>query len=283
MVVRKSGVTVGLACMFAYVALYVGTNMLTRLLAPSLPLMQIALFRYGFAIPAILFVMVASGKAAFRIKSTRVHVTRGVLAAVGSICGYAAIATLPLGDATALFFTAPLLVTAGAALLLREQAGKFRLICIAGGFFGVLMIARPNLGSASGVLAGLANAICAALGVLLVRHFRNTEGALALALTTSIVCVAALAFPACLEWKSASPVEFLMLVALGVMGGGATILLNVAYRMPLPPCSQASTIWLCHLAWRPVSSFGRSFSGHLLRRVARLSLPPGCSASAAII
>ena len=76
-------------------------------------------------IPVILLVLAASPNSTFRITSGTVHFTRGILAAVGSICGYAAIAELPLGDATALFFMAPLFVTAGAVFVLREKSGIF--------------------------------------------------------------------------------------------------------------------------------------------------------------
>lgn len=220
----------GVACMFVYVMLYVGTNMLTKLLAPSLPLVQIALFRYGFAVPVILFVLAAAGKCAFRIGSARVHAVRGLLAAAGSVFGYAAIAALPLGDATALFFTAPLLVAAGAVFVLGERSGVLRGVCIAVGFAGVFMIAQPHFAGLGGIAAGLGNALCAALGVLMVRRFRNTEGALPLAFTTSIVCVAVLVVPAYLTWSSVSPKDLVALIALGAMGGAATILLNVAYQ-----------------------------------------------------
>jgi drug/metabolite transporter (DMT)-like permease len=227
---RMSGTYLGIACMFAYVALYVGTNMLTKVLAPSLPLVQIALFRYAFAVPLILFVLMAAGKSSFRVNSARVHVVRGVLAAAGSVCGYAAIAALPLGDATALFFTAPLLVAGGAVFVLGERSGILRGVCIAAGFAGVFMIAQPHFAGLAGIAAGLGNASCAALGVLTVRRFRKTEGALPLAFTTSIVCVAVLGVPAFLTWSAVSPPDLLALVALGILGGAATILLNVAYQ-----------------------------------------------------
>jgi drug/metabolite transporter (DMT)-like permease len=221
--------------MFVYVALYVGTNMLTKMLAPSLPLIQVALFRYGFAIPAILSVILAAGRPSFRVNSRGVHVARGILAAAGSICGYAAIASLPLGDATALFYTAPLLVTGGAVFFLGERSGVLRGLCITAGFLGVMMIAQPHFADVLGVVLGLGNALCAALGVLVVRRYRATEGALALALTTSIICVGTLAIPASLAWRSVSAPELLALAALGTMGGAATILLNFAYQNAPPP------------------------------------------------
>lgn len=220
----------GIIYMLGYVLLFIATNAVTKVMAVSLPLVQVATFRYAFAVPAILLVFVLSSKEGVRIADPRVHVGRGMLAAAGSLCGYYAISKLSLGDATSLFFLAPLLVTAGAAFFLRERAGMVRMLCIAGGFAGVVLIAQPHLGGIAGILAGLGNAACAASGVLLVRFVRNREGALSLALTTSAVCTAILVPPTIFVWTPVSADELLALSALGLMGGMATLLLNLAYQ-----------------------------------------------------
>ena len=227
--------TAGLVCMFGYVFLFVATNAVTKRLSESLPLTEIALFRYALAVPTILLVLGATRGATLRIDSAGLHLVRGVLAVIGSLSGYGAMASLPLGDATALFFLSPLLVTAGAALMLRERPSAVRGSCIVAGFIGVLMIAQPHFASLPGVMAGLANAACAASGVLLVRHARNRESALSLALTTSLVCSAVLSLPASAVWVQPSLPEFAALVALGVMGGFATALLNTAYQSAPAP------------------------------------------------
>jgi drug/metabolite transporter (DMT)-like permease len=101
----------------------------------------------------------------------------------------------------------------------------------------VVMVAQPNLGSGSciAVVAGIANAICAASGVLFVRWLRSTEQPLSLALTTSIVCAASLFLPAQLSWSDRAPDVMFELAALGIMGGSATLLLNLAYSSAPAP------------------------------------------------
>lgn len=226
----------GIPYMLGYLVLFVAANAATKHLTLTLPLVEIAYFRYALAIPVIWLVLARRGDA-FRINSLGAHVGRGLLAAIGSICGYAAIATLPLGDATVLFYVAPLLTAAGAALLLGERADLATAICVAAAFAGVVMVAQPNLGSGSGlaVAAGVANAICAASGVLLVRWLRSTEQPLSLALTTSIVCAASLFLPAQLSWSDRASDVMLELAALGIMGGSATLLLNLAYSSSPAP------------------------------------------------
>lgn len=235
----RHGPRFGIACMTGYVALFVATNMITKALAHSLPLTEIALFRYAIAIPTIFALMAASG-VALQINRFTVHVTRGLLAVVGSLCGYQAIAALPLGDATALFYVAPLLVTAGAVVVLRERTGLLRLSCVLAGFGGVILIAQPHAAQTTGVLAGAGNALCAAAGVLVIRATRSTESALSLAVTTSAVCTAVLIPIAALSWATPTWPEWAALAALGAAGGLATVLLNTAYQSA--PAAQLATI-----------------------------------------
>ena len=254
----------GLPYMVGYLALFVAANAATKHLAATLPLTEIAYFRYALAIPVIWLVL-ALRREEFRVNSLGAHVGRGLLAAIGSVCGYAAIASMPLGDATVLFYVAPILTAGGAALLLGERAGFATAVCIAASFAGVVMVAQPNFGSGVGVVAGFANAVFASLGVLLVRWLRGTEQPLSLALTTSIVCAASLFLPAQFLWSDITPDVVFELAALGVMGGLATLLLNLAYsNAPAPllagldflavPASMiaGSVLWNQHSSWLAV-------------------------------
>lgn len=97
----------GPACMLVYVPLFVATNALTKALSNGLPLAEIAFFRYAVAVPVIGMVLLTARTGGVRVSRAGLHLVRGALAAGGSFSGYAAMASLPLGDATALFYLAP--------------------------------------------------------------------------------------------------------------------------------------------------------------------------------
>jgi S-adenosylmethionine uptake transporter len=59
---------------------------------------------------------------------------------------FTALAVLPLAEATALFFVAPLFITALSVPLLGERVGPFRMAAIVVGFGGVLLMLRPTGG-----------------------------------------------------------------------------------------------------------------------------------------
>jgi S-adenosylmethionine uptake transporter len=84
---------------------------------------------------------------------------------------YAAIVAMPLATATAIYFLAPLLVTLLAIPVLGERVGLPRLLAVATGFGGVLIIMGPELGTAQGlgwviVLPAVAAAGYAGMSVL---------------------------------------------------------------------------------------------------------------------
>jgi drug/metabolite transporter (DMT)-like permease len=81
----------GPACMLCYVGLFVATNAVTKSLSASLPVVEIALFRYAVAVPVVI-VVVALRHGRARMNSPALHMLRGILAAVGSVCGYFAMA-----------------------------------------------------------------------------------------------------------------------------------------------------------------------------------------------
>ena len=89
---------------------------------------------------------------------------------------------LPLSETYAIFFVAPLFITALAALLLGERVGRTRWLAIGTGFAGTLIVLRPT-GNGALTLSGLAVLVCAvgyALSAIMVRILSRTDSTPAL-------------------------------------------------------------------------------------------------------
>ena len=69
---------------------------------------------------------------------------RGLCLVVANTCFFMGLAALPLADNVAVFFVAPLLITAFSALLLGEPVGPRRWTGVVVGLVGVLAIVRPG-------------------------------------------------------------------------------------------------------------------------------------------
>jgi S-adenosylmethionine uptake transporter len=70
-----------------------------------------------------------------------------VLIVLSNMTFFVALAALPLAEATALFFVAPLVITLLSIPMLGEKVGPMRLGAVAVGFVGVVIMQRPWAGS----------------------------------------------------------------------------------------------------------------------------------------
>src|SRR5436189_2287213 len=81
------------------------------------------------------------------------HVGRGLISVFGMFCNFSALARLPIVDATAISFVAPLITVALAAILLKERVRIYRWSAVSVGFVGILVMLAPHFDPALSVEA----------------------------------------------------------------------------------------------------------------------------------
>ncbi|MTH96323.1 DMT family transporter [Roseibium sp. RKSG952] len=120
-------------------------DMLIKHLSGGYPLHQMVFARSALALLVTLFFFVPFEGGFSILKSNRpwLHVLRGVLMVTANMCFFTALAIVPLAEATALFFVAPLMITLLSIPLLGEKVGPWRLAAVGIGFFGVMLMLRP--------------------------------------------------------------------------------------------------------------------------------------------
>ncbi|MEP1610478.1 MAG: DMT family transporter [Roseobacter sp.] len=119
-------------------------DMLIKQLSGGYALHEIVFFRSGLGLLFSLFLVRMEG--GWRILKTQkpfLHMLRGLLIVLANMSFFAALAALPLADATALFFAAPLFITLLSIPLLGEKVGVLRLGAVLVGFLGVIIMQRP--------------------------------------------------------------------------------------------------------------------------------------------
>ncbi len=84
------------------------------------------------------------GLRTLKTRRTGLHFLRGLCLVAANMMFFAALATLPLADVTALFFVAPLFITLLSIPVLGEKVGIRRLSAVLVGFAGVLIMLRPG-------------------------------------------------------------------------------------------------------------------------------------------
>jgi S-adenosylmethionine uptake transporter len=105
---------------------------------------QIVFTRSAIGLALSLFlVRMEGGFAILKTRTPGLHILRGVLVVISNMTYFVALAVLPLADATALFFAAPLFITLLSIPLLGERVGPLRLGAVIVGFIGVVIMQRP--------------------------------------------------------------------------------------------------------------------------------------------
>lgn len=165
-----------------------------------------------------------------RTKNLRDHWFRAVfnICAIGG--WYFALTMTPLADAVALSLTGPIVATLGAILFLGEKARFRRWLGMVIGISGALLIIRPGFQEFTpGYGFVIFSLVCTAGSRLYTKHLAKTEdpaanGALLALLQIPITFTLALFF-----WEWPSPVQWVSMISVGLLAGGAYYALTVAY------------------------------------------------------
>ena len=140
----------GLGILFLLIGVFsISINdMLIKQLSGGYPLHEIVFTRSGIGILfSLLIVQYEGGFGILRTDQPWLHALRGIMIVIANMTYFVALAVLPLADATALFFAAPLFITLLSIPMLREKVGPLRLSAVAVGFAGVVIMQRPWAGS----------------------------------------------------------------------------------------------------------------------------------------
>lgn len=210
--------------------------------APHVPSGQAVFFRSFFALPVILLWLLRSRKLRTGLATRHPigHFWRGLVGTSAMALGFTALGFLPLPEATAIGYAAPLLTVIFAAMFLGEQVRAFRLTAVFVGLAGVVIVLLPNLtvtgpGDASalqaiGAMAALGGAVFAALAQVFVRKLIHTEptGAIVFYFSVTASLLALLTLP--FGWVLPTGREAALLVGAGLLGGVGQMLLTESYR-----------------------------------------------------
>lgn len=234
--------------LLAYLCFSTG-DALIKLAAGRLGVEQIALLMSAFALLPVLFLARGvGGLAALRPRRPGLVLLRGVLTALCSLAAWRAFALLPLADAYAILFLAPILVTAFSALFLGEPVGIRRWSASAVGFVGVLLMVRPDFaGLGTGHLLALAAAALGAASFCVLKRIGNGETSASILLVL-FLSIGALAAPgAVLSWQPLDARSLLPVATAGLLMGSGQAALVLATREA--PASLVAPFQYSQMLW----------------------------------
>lgn len=153
----------GAALMMAAMAAFTVNDAAMKAVTQSLPLYE-AIFLRGLITLALLIPLArAMGGLRFALarRDAGLVALRSAAEIGATVLFLTALTHMPLADLSAIMQSLPLAVTLAAALVFREKVGWRRMLAIAAGFSGVLLIVRPGgAGFDIWALAGIGAVLC---------------------------------------------------------------------------------------------------------------------------
>ncbi len=197
---------------FAFAAL----TTIIRDMSSTLHPFELAFFRNLFGLLFMLPWFWRSGFAALKTERLHLHGFRALVGLSAMLAWFTAISMMPLAEATALSFTAPLFATIGAALFLGETVRARRWAATVAGFVGALVIVRPD-GIDIGFASALALAASAfmAIASITVKSLSRTESASTIVLFMGLLMTPMSLAPALFHWTAPAPTDYLWFIAIG--------------------------------------------------------------------
>ena len=218
-------------------------GVIIKFLGDRYPVQQLASFRNVFGLIPSLLVLILSREwhsrgRLLKIRQWRLGLLRGLSIATAQFCFYLSITKMELATASTLTYISPVLITMLSVPILKHHVGRWRWMAVTIGFIGVLMIMGPgtDLFTLYSLLP-IAASLGYSLSTVCVRLFDDDVPT---ALINMYASVGAL-FGALLILFSTtgyqgvdSASDWLLLVAMGLVGGFAVLGLISAYRLTKP-------------------------------------------------
>lgn len=194
--------------------------------------LQITFFRCAVGTLVVVPFLVAAGRTALRANWIMGHVVRTIAGYSSMVCSFYAIAHLEFAEAVALGYTRPLFLVVLAVIFLGETVRWRRWAAIAVGFVGVLVTARPGMGTASlATFVAIFGAISVAVVGVIIKQLSTTERPEAVIFYFGIFASIVSLPPAIAVWQPMDPLIFVLLVLIGAVGSLGQYCVIRAYRL----------------------------------------------------
>lgn len=212
--------------MFLAGALVAATSLIAKSLgletpdAPGLHPFQVSAGRFSFALFALLlvFALLPGRRPSLKGANWRWHLARTVCGWLGVTAMFAAVARMPVAEATALSFLSPIVTMGLAIVMLGEHLGLRKIIAAGFALVGALLILRPGVDAfqIAGLLALAASAFMG-LEAIFIKKLSDAEPALRILLINNAIGATISLSVSLLFWLWPTETQWLLLWLLGTV------------------------------------------------------------------
>ena len=245
----------GIALILASTVFLGISDVTAKYLSATLPSIEIAWIRFVvFAL--IMMPAMMPGSPLFALQTNRLglQLMRGVTVLASSLFFISGLKFLPIAEASATGFVAPLLVTALSIVFLNEKVGLRRWIATGVGLIGVIIILRPGTGAFHpAAFFPLVSALAWACTLIITRMMSGTERAITVMAYSSIVGVCILSALVPFVWVTPTWHDIAFGIFIGVASTAGQWIVVLAFRYAdasvLAPFSYTQLLWVSILGF----------------------------------
>ncbi|MFC3126797.1 DMT family transporter [Pseudoroseomonas globiformis] len=238
--------------MLSALGLFAALDANSKLLSGAYPVAQVVLVRLVVVLALLLAARLVRPGTGGELGTRHpwLHLLRAA-AMLGSAFGFfQALREIPLAEGYLVYFTAPFMTLALAALVLNEKLPRAVWLWSGVGFLGVLVAMAPGLQAGGSLLAygyALLGTVSYALVLTVNRSLRHEAGVARLVLWSALPGVLVLLPFTISAWVPPQGGDWLALSVNGIFAGAATICLAVAFRhanaAQLAPLEFSALLW----------------------------------------
>jgi len=209
----------------------VAMNVSIRQIADDIHPFVIAFFRHSIGVCLLVPIFVRPGSNPFRTANFPLQGLRAMLNVVAMLAYFLALTMEPLAKVVALTFTAPLIATVGAVLLLREKVTRARYFALAIGFAGALLILRPwavEVGTGSILL--IMSSATWGMALVVIKVLSRTDSPVTIALYASLLQLPVCLIAALFYWQWPTFDQLLVMGLIAIFGSTTQLALAQAFR-----------------------------------------------------
>jgi drug/metabolite transporter (DMT)-like permease len=212
---KRQGLSPALWMVLACVGMACISGMIKHI-SETLPSLEIVFFRNFFGLIALAPWFWRNGIEGLRTKRIALLAVRATTGLISTTAWFMALAVIPLADATALTFTAPLFATVGAVFFLSEVVHLRRWAATLIGFTGAMIVLRPGLQDfePANFYAVLA-AASLAVGGIVIKKLTTTESPTKCVAWAHLLMTPVSLVPALFVWQWPDATSWLWLICLG--------------------------------------------------------------------
>lgn len=231
------------------------SDAVAKYLVATLPAVQLAWARFflNFALMAPVTLW-RHRRCALRPARPGLQLLRGVVIVASNLLFLSGVRFVPLADALAVVFVAPLAVAALSPVVLGERVGRGGWIAVLVGFLGALVIIRPGLGNAGlAMLLPFGAGLGFAAYLLLTRKLAGTGPPLVTQTATAAVGAVITTILLPFVWTAPTAVEWGLMVVIGAGSCVGHLLITTAHEhapaSTLAPLTYLSIVSAAALGW----------------------------------